>query len=241
MARTDEERDIVRTERDAFESFLDRLRDIQADGWNASETTHGHTALTTVDKAPQTGFQEIRRAYRETVMGVAHYDREYGDTLRESLAAEVGEPLARRVADGQILMPAVHDALVEATRQTRDDRDEFLARLRRERESLRTIADELNDTEARVVELADRIDATDKSADLSRIDGTLRLLERRCTDLVSRRQQRVHNRGNRDLSGFASGSLSQYLYGDMETVTPAIADAGSCLETIRYERARCLR
>lgn len=241
MVRIDEELNLTRTERDAFERFLDRLRDLQADRWNTPEMGCSNATLATVESSPSTKFREIRRAYRETVMEVPHYDQEYGDTLRESLTAEFGGTLAGHVVDGQIFTPTIHDSLVKATKQTKDDRDEFLSRLRRERESLATIADELNDVEARIVELDKQIDGADTSTDLSQIDETLQRLEERCTSLVTHRQKRIQNRGNRTFSGFDSASLSQYLYGDMGTVTPAIADIVSCVDTIRDERTRCLR
>lgn len=241
MVHIDEELDLIRTERDAFEAFLARLCDLHVDEFDTTKTGGSHTAIATVQSSPSTEFREIRQAYRETVMGVSHYDQEYADTLRESLTAELGKPLADHVVDGQILTPTVHDSLVEATKRTRDDRDEFIDHLHREHDSISTIADELNRIEARVVELGGRIDTTDTSADLSQIDETLQTLEERCTSLVASRQDHIQSRGNQKLAGLNSVSLSQYLYDDMDTVTPAIADIVSCLDTIRYERTRCLR
>lgn len=241
MVRADEELDLVRIERDAFAAFLDHLRDIQAGGWNTAGIEHSHTALTTEQSSAATELQKIRRAYRDTVMGVPHYDREYDDTLRESLKMEFGEEVSDYVVDGQTLTPPVYEYLVAATKQVRNQRDEFLDQLHRERKSLSTIADELNEIEARVVELDNRIETTETSTHLSEIDETLKILEERCTSLVARRQERIQNRRNQDHSGFESGSLLKYLYNDIETVTPAIADTVSCLDTIRHKRTRCLR
>jgi len=44
-------------------------------------------------------------------------------------------------------------------------------------------------------------------------------IEARVADLVARRQDQIRGRGQRELSGFDSASLSQYLYDDMEAVT----------------------
>lgn len=241
IVRTDEEIDLVRIERDAFEAFLNHLRSIQSHGWDISEIERNHTALTTEQSSAATGLQEIRQAYRDTVMGASHYDREYDDTLRESLKMEFGETLSNHVVDGQTLTPPVREYLVSATKQVRNQRDEFLDQLHRERESLSTVADELNEIEARAVEFDRRIETTDTSTHLSEIDATLETLEERCTSLVARRQGRIQNRSNQNISGFDSDSLLQYLYHDMETVTPALADAVSCLDIIRHKRTRCLR
>lgn len=113
--------------------------------------------------------------------------------------------------------------------------------LRRERESLRGIAEELNETEARLVELDDRIDEAIESSRLTEVDETLQRLEARCEALVDRRQELIHHRGRQPLSGVDSESLPQFLYEDLGTVTPALADASSCLRTLRHERRCCLR
>ncbi|MFC6726651.1 hypothetical protein ACFQE1_20230, partial [Halobium palmae] len=49
---------------------------------------------------PDDGLREVRAAYRDTVMGMAHYDDEYGEPLATNMAAEFSEELAGAVADG---------------------------------------------------------------------------------------------------------------------------------------------
>jgi hypothetical protein len=243
LALVDEETALIETERKAFERFLARLRDVPATGLEgASQATGGGpTALTTGEATSSDALRRIRRAYRETVMAVPHYDREYGDTLRESLTEELGGTLASHVVDGLVLTPPIHDALVGAAEQVRDDRDSFLQQLRRERESLQTVADELNDVEAQLVELDERIEAATRSTRLAALDQRLESLERRCSELATRRQERIHNRRARELSGVDAVSLAGYLYGDLETDTPALADIASRLEAVRTHRTRCLR
>jgi len=173
---------------------------------------------------------------------VSHYDREYGDTLRESMAAELGETLAGHVVGGQVLTPRFYDTLCTASERARDNRKDFLRYLNQERESLGEIDEELNGIESRLTELATRVDESPKSVHLSQIDKTLAGLERRCTDLANRRQATIHGRSVGTISGVDGASLLRYLYADqVETVTPALSDVAACLETIRYQRKRCLR
>lgn len=240
LAHVDDEIDHVRAERDSFEDFLDRLDTIQTNGRVTPRTDGNHAVVTSLEASAPTELQPIRRAYRETVMGVSHYEQEYGDTLRESLTVELGETVATYVMDGQILSPMVRDTLRKATNQCLAEREDFLRLLRQESGSLDAIANELNELEARVVEISNRIDATETSTQLARIGEKLQRTEQRCTALANRRQKRIHSRENISLSGVDSASLSQYLYTDMETVTPALADIASCIETIRYLRIRCL-
>lgn len=238
-----EEIDLVGTEREAFGRFLARLRDAQPTGFDAASraTGGGPTALTAGEAGTTTELREIRRAYRETVMAVPHYEREYGDTLRESLSEELGETLAGHVVDGQVLPPPIREALVAAVERARRNRGDFLGLLRRERESLETVAEGLNDVESRLVELDPRIATAPDSDQLAAIDSTLAALEQQCTDLATTRQETIHGRTVRRVSGIDGCSLVGYLYADMGTTTPALADVASCLDAIRHQRRRCLR
>jgi hypothetical protein len=243
LSLVEEEIGLVETEREAFERFLGRLRDVQSGGVEGASpaTGGGPTALQAGEATPADELRQIRCAYRETVMAVPHYEDEYGDTLRESLAEELGATLASHVVDGQVLTPGIHDALVGVTEQVRDDRAGFLRQLRRERESLGTVAEELNEVEARLMELDDRIAATTRSTRLAALDETLERLERRCADLATRRQEQIHDSRAGQLSGVDAASLAGYLYGDMETDTPALTDIAARLDAVQKHRARCLR
>lgn len=233
--------ELVSTEREAFEGFLDRLRDVATTGTETVSRSGGPTTLVATRSAPSEGLEAVRTAYRETVMAVPHYDEEYGDTLAESMAAEFGTVLAGHVADGEVLTPVLSDALVEASERARNNRTDFLRHLRQERESLRDIETDLNGIEARVDELEPQISSASTSAQLADIDDTLDELERRCTDLANRRQRTIHDRSTREISGVDDRSLLRYLYADMETITPALVDIAACLDAIRYQRERCLR
>jgi len=232
--------ELVSTERDAFERFLSRLHEVQPAGRETVTTDAGPAAMATTEPTVSSGIERIRRAYRETVMAVPHYEREYGDTLAGSLSAEVGAPLARHVADGAGLPPSVYRSLVEATERTHSQRGEFIGVLERERDSLQSAASDLDAIERRVVELGRAIpDAS--SDDLSTLDRKLARMETRCTDLANRRAELIHNRSVREISGTEGVSLLQYLYGDAETATPALSDVADCLDTVRRQRERCLR
>jgi len=238
IALVEEEIDLIRRERDALDRFLVRLRDTESDSFDS--TGHGLGLVTGVTGTSD-GLRTVRRAYRETVMATPHYESEYGDTLRESLASEVGAPLARHVMDGDALTPKLHGALVQASEQSRDDRDDFLRVLCRERDSLRNVETQLNSIESCVVELRERLSTEPESTQLADINETLETLEGRCTDLANCRQDTIHNRCLRKTSGVGDGSLVWYLYSDMETVTPALSDIASCLDKIRHQRMRCLQ
>jgi len=242
------EREVVATERDAFRAFLARLHDIGPATPTTTTASPGRESSVpsgTVIQAVQTdsstdSLAAVRSAYRETVMDTPHYEREYGDTLAESLATETSAALAEHVTRGGRLRPPVHDALVEAAKQASDDRRRFLSTLRRERDSLEAVAGELNEIERDVFSLQrDMSGASSKR--LAAIDQRLQALERRGAELARQRQELIHNRQSPLLSGIDEASLVEYLYSEMEIRCPALADATDCLDLIRHHRQRCLR
>jgi hypothetical protein len=234
---------LVEREREAFVRFLARLDEMDTPQLEGSvAASGGPVALAAPETTPSAQLRTARTAYRETVMAVSHYEQEYGDTLRESVAAEFGDALAGHLTERERLTPAVYSALLEAGERAREDRTEFLRRLRRELESLETAAAELNEIEVRVVELSERVDAASTSARLADIDSSLAALEQRCTDCANSRQATIHGRSSGVTAGVDEASLIQYLYaGETQTVTPVLSDVGSRLDAIRHQRARCLR
>jgi hypothetical protein len=234
---------LVDRERAAFVRFLARLDEMDTPRSESSvAASGGPVALAAPETTPSAQLRAVRTAYRETVMAVSHYEQEYGDTLRESVAAEFGSPLAGHLAERESLTPAVYSGLLEAGERARADRTEFLRRLRRELQSLERAAAELNEIEVEVVELSERVDAASTSARLADIDSSLATLEQRCTDCANSRQATIHGRSSGAIAGVDGTSLLQYLYADeTRTVTPVLSDVGSRLDAIRHQRARCLR
>lgn len=233
--------ELLEDEADAFERFLGHLHDIGTSGSNTAASGGPPVGMVGAKTVPTEGVREVRRAYRETVMATPHYEEEYGDTLRESVAEELGERLAGHIADGELLTPAIHEALIRASEEARDNRRYFLRHLHQERESLQDIEAELNDIERSVADLVECIRAASTSSQLASIDTELAALERQCVNVANRRQSTIHDRSVRTLSGVDGISLVRYLYAEMETVTPAISDVATLLGTIRCQREQCLR
>lgn len=224
----DEEIATVRTERDAFESFRRRLDEIEPQGSAspvAQQTPLGGTVVAGSHSTAPRALRAVRRAYRETVMAVPHYEDAYGEPLRENLAAEFTESLAAGVVDAATLTPTVHRLLTDAAEQARRTRENGLECFRRERRSLVDCRDELNEIEATAHELWDR---TDDDA-----DRRLAALAERCDDLAARRQDLLHSRSTSAISGVEDTSLVRYLYADpLGTACPVLADLADCRRTV---------
>lgn len=241
---TDREIEYATAERDAFRAFRSRLE--RVDPAAASAALVGHTgeagvALAGGDRPTDSACRAVETAYRETVMAVPHFEREYGDTLRECLAAEFSASIAASVTGSRPLTETHLGALAAAADRAVRERGEFLRALRRERDSLRDVRETLDRCERAAVEAARAIDGTQSSDRLSRLDDRLATLEAECDAVAASRQQLVHGRSTSTLSGIDGTSFAVFLYGDHETTCPALADVADCCSTIRHQRRRCLR
>ncbi|WP_436907960.1 DUF7260 family protein [Halosimplex marinum] len=236
-------------ERAAFDRFRARLSNVEpwtpaaADG-DATGPALGGAGPTAVAarSEPRAGaaLRSVRAAYRETVMAVPHFEAEYDETLRASLAAEFGADVAAQVVDGARLTPPLYRALRAAADRAVDERRRFSRSLERERDSLAAVRDGLAACERRLDEIEGELDGADAER-LSRLDERLADAEATCADLADERQRLVHGRPAVPLSGVDGVSLVTFLYGDRERRCPALAAVADCLERVRDLRARCLR
>jgi len=238
------ERELVRTEIDAFDRFLVRVADIPSEVHMSG--TQAQAQVTTVQSATSTAgggagrLDALTEAYRETVMAVPHYDEEYGDTLAESLSAEFGPTLAFQLVRGNALSGTIREAVIDAARERRDNRHRFLCALDEERASLRETGEELASVEREYTEITEQVTAQPDSTELGDLDGRLEELEERCTDLVEQRQRHVRKQKGLFRCG-EEDTLVDYLYPEMTPTAPVIGTAGTILERIRRTRKRCLR
>jgi hypothetical protein len=120
------------------------------------------------------------------------------------------------------------------------DRETLLPALERERESLQSVRNTLDDCERRGSALGANARRTTDSVRLDSIDNQLAEIEIDCESAAATRQQLLHGRSAAALSGIGGTSLVRYLYGDCLVTCPALADIVACLDTIRRHRRYCL-
>lgn len=137
------ERTEVAAERDAFESFIERLMTITPEN---EPVVEGPPLTVTVSELAPNRMDRVHAAYRETVMSVAHYDDVYGESLAENIAAEFGPDLAEGVhGDGLPLTPSYKNALRRAAAEAVQERRVFIDVLDRESQSIELARTELTD------------------------------------------------------------------------------------------------
>ena len=243
LAVVQKEIDCIEAELMAFRRFRTRLVSIEPTGQSAATvdtSAGGMSALGTRQSKPDTSLRAVREAYQETIMAVPHFEAEYDDSLEANMSMEFGAELGTQIATGTRLTPRLHEALLTASEGARDERETLLPVLERERESLQSVRNTLDDCERRGSALGANARRTTDSVRLDSIDNQLAEIEIDCESAAATRQQLLHGRSAAALSGIGGTSLVRYLYGDCLVTCPALADIVACLDTIRRHRRYCL-
>jgi hypothetical protein len=147
----DRERRRTADERDAFDDFHRRVREIEsvtappaagssaAAGRVVGAGAETRTLAGSDRFSPETDrLDTVREAYRETVMSVPHFGAEYDEGYAENVAEEFGPELAAALVTGDRFDPLCKRSLLEAVEEGRSRRATLVDALDAEAESLAT-------------------------------------------------------------------------------------------------------
>ena len=235
------EREYTATERDAFRQFGQRVAALDSptpstDGNQQAQdqevpltmTPSMHSAAS--PPSATDGLNAIQQAYRETVMGMDHYEEEYDESLGVNLAAEFSEELAVAITSTPQLTPHLQQTVVQAATAASTRREEFIARLDDERATL----DETHQTLATIGEQYERVTAQPRyqqsAADLQETHQQL-------TDCCSACEQLLDERQTQRAEGHTAEpridelvDLHHYLYQSLDVTYPVLADGTTLLD-----------
>ena len=245
--RTRLERDQLIAERDAFKEFAKRVNALEPD----THTTHAKygshspvaaTGITTVvDPVESTGLSTgdsertsvaiIRDDYRETVMAVPHYEEEYGESVDENLAAELGPELAQALLEGDVLTPQLQAAILRQAQQASKERNDFLSHIETEYDALieaRRRLRKLNDTATTIEDnLYPR-----PVRELVQQWNRLETMETDCETLLRERQTNLQAKHGQGV--MSRWSFQEYLYQSFNWRHPVLNDGLETLRRIRH-------
>jgi hypothetical protein len=183
---------------EAFQEFARRVDAIPSQSTPPREFVESRRVTVT---ETTTAMDQVRAAYRATVMAVPHYETVYGESLHENVASELGPDLSDGIRPETTVRftDTYKEALIDATAGTIERRRRVRAAFERE----------LNRLQRAETELRDLLDHTDtvvipswyRPRFTSRLD---RLLQRRQETLQSRTATSSHSYQN----------LTCYLYGN---------------------------
>jgi hypothetical protein len=252
------ERRRVLDERDAFESFADRVAQIDAVSvaTDASPTGVPAGALRRIDGdggGPPGGgpggrnvtLRRVMAAYNDTVLSLPHYRAEYDETAAESLAAELGPDAATALATDGALSSGAQSALVERSRRAADARERLADAIGEEIEELDDRESALSTIERRRRRLLGHLDGIRPGGDAgAAIDVWNRLteLERECDELAADRQRSLGDpplTPEAPLDAESERPFHDYLYGSPEGPRyPVLAQIAEVADGIRADRDR---
>lgn len=220
-------------EREAFSAFRSAVTSIPADQ-SAGITPAASPAAVRHERATGGRLLAVRDAYQSTVMSVPHYDEEYNDTYGQSLTAEFGPELAVMLTQESTLHPRSRASLLEQTATAIATREDFLAVLAAEIESVDAAADDLLAVAAETTTIAETSLDDARFGTLDAYRARLGVLEDTC-DRVAARRQRDRDPQSIRFSD-ATDDIQSYLYQDLAVTYPvltAVGVVGRRLESVR--------
>lgn len=200
------EREQLRCERDAFEGFAERVARLDAPG--TREGGIGSPRRTLVRERAPGASERLRAAYRETVMGVEHYEEVYDEPLAAHVQGELGPDVAAGMCGDGPVPEAFERALERTVDRAVERRTTFLDHLDEEMESLTDARSTLG---AVTAALYDR--RGDATATLESDDASIGAADEAIGAVVTERQALVH--GRRPAFARVEDDLCTYLYDDV--------------------------
>lgn len=216
------ERTAIEREADAFRAFREKV-------------SRAHPA--TGDAGTGASMARLAENYQETVMSATDYERTYGDTLDDSLHAELTPSLADALlADDKLTQRQKRDLLL-ATNRAIERREAFHEVLAEEQQSLQTIRTELQDITDTLDALPACFLAHQSFGDYIETWETTETLIDRCDRLLQARQATL-TETTRPIRPASEDphELSEYLYATLETTYPALGAIAETRQLIQHHR-----
>lgn len=231
------EYDAITAEQEALTSFVTRVEELPACGPTPTAGKGGVTVVGTTNSQPG-GMAEVRDAYRETLMDVDHYDRDYGEALSENLANELGDSVAGAVLSNDRLSPQVKRVLINSAQNGYSSREEYLDTLDRERKRLDAAGESLEEVASRCADAdGDRLRLR-SFHELHNRYNRLQDARRQLTATLEQRQEQLQEGVTFGWQRRDSRSVYRYLYRDIDATFPVLADGMRLLERIETVESR---
>lgn len=253
------ERRRVLDERDAFESFADRVAGIDTVSVATDATPSGVPAGAIRDVGGRGGgrrpgggpagdnvtLRRVMAAYHDTVLSLPHYRDEYDETAAESLSAELGRDAATALASDGGLSSGAQSALVDRSRHAADAREQLADAIDEEIDELGDREASLSSIDRRRRRLLGHLDGvrpgreTDAAID---IWNRMAELERECDDLAADRQRSLDDpplTPEAAPDADCERPFHDYLYGSTDGPRyPVLAQIAEVADGIRADRDR---
>jgi DNA mismatch repair ATPase MutL len=220
-----EDQSSLQTECEAFREFRDTIS-------HARPATSGDT-----DSGTET--DQLLEAYQETVMSTPNFETTYGESLVESLTAELPSSAANTLVSEDRITQQQKRNLLLASNHAIHKREQFEEILAAEVESLQAIQKSLHDIETKLEELPPCTIQHLSFEEYIEVWEICDTLLERCDQLLQKRQVMVTEaKQPADAPENDAHAFNEYLYHNLETSYPAIraiTETRQCIERFRGE------
>lgn len=234
----DQERTRTQAEEHAFQQFVGRVDDIEVGKSRFPEWAQRHGPIRSLIGTDSNGEQlsQIEDVYRDTILDTDHYATEYGDSsIYESIAAELTPEIAQSLKHNDQLTSEFQTAILNAAKQTRNNRSTFLDLLDHEAGSVAKVHEEIRTIETAVTELADPPFEAWNFTALTTARDQLLAIEDDCDAVAHQRQQFLDERASLPAI-HPEESLNEYLYHSLDWTHPVLAAITTCVGRIQRIR-----
>lgn len=221
-------------------SLVNKERSYLCEECRAYEAFREQIRLTSVDSTDATGpsdtTERLLAAYREAVMEPLDYETIYGDTVAESIEAELSPAIAQMLLSKEPLTQRRKRTLLLQTTAAIERREEFIAELDDERAALETYAEELADIEVTLQNLPVCSAHKHPFEKLIVVWEVYDMLQERCEQLLERRQQQLWE-AERNVGVLREQhARNVFLYSELETQYPVLAAIATMCDRIDSKR-----
>ncbi len=217
------EYEAITAEQEALSAFESRVEGLATAGPTPT-VEGGAVGVVGATNGGSAGMAELRDAYRETVMAVDHYDRDYGESFPVNIANEFGDGVAGAVLANETLSPQVKRAVIASAREGTTRRERYLDTLDKERRRLDEAGETLEDAAASCEAVdGDRL----RRRSFEELQGRFQRLDDERETLeatLERRQGKVQDGVTFGWQRRDSESVYRYLYRDIDATYPVLAD-----------------
>jgi len=226
--RVQAEQEAVEKKREAYETFLDRVADVQAD--TAPSPLSGMTATTgthrAVDSPSDDRCRTVRTVFAETIRPHSIDDIDSSESLLETIQEEFTDTIAVALAPTTeaSFTPNLKQTIITEAQARHSEATALRKTLEREQQQLERAGDAIDDITAWAADV-DETPLTDLDFDaLAHQHERLEVHRTRCEELAHQRQDFLQGATNNSIEvGVSHRSLVPCLYQDFPVGHPVLA------------------
>lgn len=223
--RIEQEQQTVRAEQRALEQFRNAVRPMPIAIANRNDSNPDGATL-----------QDVRQAYRNTIMETPDYGTIYPYDIDDSLTKEFNSQIANELQRTKPLTGDTKRQLISNIESAEVKRNQFIEFLNEEKSLLASSSENLQGITHKLSSIPECSVRDHPLNRIIKIWAQLDQLENCCEEIVSTRQEALENSKRKSISPENPYFLDEYLYQDLDATHPVLQAATDVLTRINKKR-----